>query len=207
MRGYRLVQGRCTVASIRNTKRGPRAPLAALIALLHRAPITDIMVFSRSCEAHISHSQQVSDRVRLANLKVNIRKCEFSNAKLDFLGQTLSLNMVQPRQQKVEALLKFPVSNNKKQVQSLLGFAGYYRKFLPHFADLTLSSTAMLKTNIPFRWSKAANTAFVDLKSRLASRPILRPTNYDLPFSVEVDASQTCLGAVFPRLWTMWSIR
>ena len=30
----------------------------------------------------------------------------------------------------------------------------------------------------------------------MASRPILRPPNYDLPFSVAVDASETCLGAV-----------
>jgi len=104
--------------------------------------------------------------------------------------------MVQRRQQKVEALLKFPAPNNKKQVQSLLGLAGYYRKFLPHFADLTLPLTALLKKDVPFRWSEAANAAFVDLKSRLTSRPILRPPNYDLPFSVAVDASETCLGAV-----------
>src|SRR6218665_1935111 len=103
------------------------------------------MVFSRSWEAHMSHLHKVFDRVRLANLKLNIRKCEFANAKLDFLCHTLSLNMVQPRQQKVEALLKFPAPNNKKQVQSLLGLAGYYRQFLPHFAELTLPLTAMLK--------------------------------------------------------------
>src|SRR6218665_1861066 len=139
---------------------------------------------------------KVFDRVRLANLKLSICKCEFSNAKLDSLGYTLSLNMVQPRQQKVEALLKFPAPNNKKQVQSLLGLASYYRKFLPHFADLTLPLTVLLKKNVPFRWSEAANAAFVDLKSRLVSCPILRPPNYDLPFSVAVDASETCLGAV-----------
>src|SRR6218665_1964779 len=103
--------------------------------------------------------------------------------------------MVQPRQQKVKVLLKFPAPNNKKQVQCMLGLAGYYRKFLPHVANLTLPLTAPLKKNVPFRWSEAANAAFVDLKSRLASRPILRPPNYDLPFSVAVDASETCLGA------------
>ena len=136
----------------------------------------------------------------MANLKLNIRKCEYANAKLDFLGRTLSLNMVQPRQQKVEALLKFPAPTNKKQVQSLLGLAGYYRKFLPHFADLILPLTALLKKNVPFKWSEAANAAFVGLKPRLASRPILRPPNYDLPFSVAVDASETCLGAVLFRV-------
>jgi len=116
------------------------------------AYLDDMMVFSRSWEAHISHLQQVFERVRLANLKLNIRKCEFANANLDFLGHTLSLNMVQPRQQKVEALLKFLVPKNKKQVQSLLGLAGYYRKFLPHFADLTLPLTALLEKHraVPF---------------------------------------------------------
>src|SRR6218665_1733802 len=104
--------------------------------------------------------------------------------------------MVHPRQQEVEALLKFPAPNNKKQVQSMLGLVGYYGKFMPHFADLTLPLTALLKKNVPFRRSEADNAAFVDLKSRLVSRPILRPPNYDLPFSVAVDASETCLGAV-----------
>src|SRR6218665_2441867 len=32
------VQGRCTVGSIRGANRGPHAPLAAIIPLLHRAP-------------------------------------------------------------------------------------------------------------------------------------------------------------------------
>ena len=109
------------------------------------AYLDDIMVFSRSWDAYISHLQQVFDRVLLANIKLNMRKCEFANAMLDFLGHTFNLNMVQPRQQKVEALLKFPAPNNKKQVQSLLGLAGHYRKSLPHFADLTLPLTALLK--------------------------------------------------------------
>src|SRR6218665_926999 len=72
------------------------------------AYLDDIMVFSNSWEAHISQLQQVFPRVRLANLKLNICKCEFANARLDFLLHSLSLNMVQPRQQKVDALLKFP---------------------------------------------------------------------------------------------------
>ena len=68
--------------------------------------------------------------------------------------------------------------------------------FVPHFANLTLPLTALIEKNVQFRWSEAANAAFVDLKLRLASRPILRPPNYALPFSLTVDASETCLGAI-----------
>ena len=160
------------------------------------AYLDDVMVFSKSWSNHVEHLGQVFERVREANLTLNLRKCEFANAKLDFLGHSLSLNTVQPRQQKVNALLSFPPPKNKKQVQSLLGLAGYYRKFLPHYADLTLPLTKLLKNNVPFKWSAEANSAFLDLKSRLATRPILRPPDYDLPFSLAVDASDTCVGAV-----------
>jgi len=43
-----------------------------------------------------------------------------------------------------------------------------------------------------FRWFVEA---FFDIKSRFASRPILRPPNYDLPFLMSVDASDVIVGA------------
>lgn len=121
---------------------------------LRNAPTT----FSRA--SHLSHLRSELHRIRAAQLKLNIRKCEFANSSLDFLGHRLGLNMVQPRHQKVEALLKFPPPTNNKQVQPLLGFAGYYRKSLPHFADPTLPLTALLKKNVAFKWTEAANSRF-----------------------------------------------
>ena len=41
-----------------------------------------------------------------------------------------------------------------------------------------------------------AESAFLDLKSRLASRPILRPASYDIPFCVATDASDRALGSI-----------
>src|SRR6218665_1863131 len=68
-----------------------------------KAYLDDVMVFSRSWEDHLNHLHNVFVRVHLANLSLNIRKCEFANATLDFLGHTLSLNTVRPHQQKVDA--------------------------------------------------------------------------------------------------------
>src|SRR6218665_1870659 len=106
----------------------------------------------------VDHLNQVFNRIKLANIKLNVAKCQFANASLDFLGHTLSLNMIQPRQQKVDALIKFPPPKTRKQVQSLLGLAGYYRRFLPHYSDLTYPLTALLKKNTQFKWTEAATT-------------------------------------------------
>lgn len=158
------------------------------------AYLDDVIIFSENWVDHLDHLRQVLSRIEKARLTLNVKKCVFANAEIDFLGHHLGLNQIRPRSQKVEVLLAFPQPKNKKQVQSLLGLAGYYRRYLPHFADLTYPLTEMLKKDRRFAWSAEAQRAFVDLKSRLASRPILRPPDYSLPFVVAVDASQFCVG-------------
>src|SRR6218665_3925472 len=54
MRGLRLVQGRCTVGSIRDANRRPRAPLAALIPPLHRAPSVTERLWKRNLASQVS---------------------------------------------------------------------------------------------------------------------------------------------------------
>jgi serine protease inhibitor ecotin len=156
--------------------------------------LDDLMVFSYSWIDHLSHLKRVLTRISDAKLTLNLKKCVFANAELDFLGHHIGLNSIQPRTQKVEALLGFPRPVNKKQVQSFLGLAGYYRKFLPHYSQLVLPLTELLKKGHRFAWSSVAENAFVDLKSRMASRPILKPPDFDKPFYLAVDASYFCLG-------------
>ena len=45
-------------------------------------------------------------------------------------------------------------------------------------------------------WTAEAEKVFLDLKSRLASRPILRPPDYKLPFHLAVDASNVAVSGV-----------
>ena len=137
------------------------------------AYLDDVIIFSRTWDNHLNDLSQVLRKIEVAALRLNVTKCVFANAKVDFLGHHVGLNELQPRIQKVEALLNFPTPKNKKQVQSLLGLASYYRKFLPHFADITIPLNNLIRKNKLFVWTEEAERAFVELKSRMASRPIL----------------------------------
>jgi len=159
------------------------------------ADVYDVIIFSRNWNNHLDHVKQVLHTIQMAHLTLNLKKCVFANAEIDFLGHHVGLHGIEPRVQKVEVLLRFPQPDNRKQVQSLLGLAGYYRKYLAHYSDLTLPLTDMLKKNKKFEWTEAAQRAFVDLKSRLASRPILKSPDYNKQFLLAVDASQNCVGA------------
>ena len=159
------------------------------------AYLDDILIFSESWHEHICHIKEVLKRIRQAGLTIKACKCDFATAEVDYLGHTIGLGKVAPRNAKVLALQNFPRPNNKKQLQSFLGLAGYYRKFLPHFAHITACLTNMLKKGTKFAWDEEAEAAFLDLKSRLASRPILRPPDFSRPFCIAVDASDVAVGA------------
>src|SRR6218665_1256331 len=157
----------------------------------------DIIIFSTSWEMHLGHFAVVFERIAHAHLTLNLRKFVFANAELDFGGHHIMLTAIQPLVQKVEAVLKFPRPRNRKQVQSLLGIAGYYREYLPHYSELTLPFTDLLKKNKHFVFSDVCERAFLDLKSRLASQLILRSPDYSKQFCLAVDASQGAVGGCF----------
>ena len=66
-------------------------------------------------------------------------------AEVDYLGHHVGLERFQPRAKKVEALLSYPTPVNRKQLQSFLGLAGYYRKFAPHYAHIAAALSDLLK--------------------------------------------------------------
>ena len=159
------------------------------------AYLDDIIIFSDNWQDHMKHLNIVFDRIRQANLTLKKSKCVFASAEVEYLGHTVGLGKVAPRTAKVDAVLKFQRPSDKKQLRSFLGIAGYYRKFIPHFAQIAACLTNLLRKNTKFVWTDIEETAFCDLKSRLASRPILRPPDFSQPFSLAVDASDVAIGA------------
>jgi len=165
--------------------------------------LDDVLIFSNSWSDHMKHLRIIFQRVRNAGLTLKRSKCEFAAAELDYLGHHIGLGKVSPREQKVRALVDFPRPINRKGVQRFLGLAGYFRRFIPHFSEATCPLTELLKKNSKFVWSEKCEQAFLDIKSRLASRPILRPPNYGLPFVMAVGASDV---AVCFKWWMILSI-
>ncbi|XP_075431242.1 GDP-D-glucose phosphorylase 1 isoform X2 [Ascaphus truei] len=84
--------------------------------------------------------------------------------------------------------------------QRFLGFANYYRKFIRSFSTIVAPLTVLTKKGAdPSAWSSEAISAFETLKEAFISAPILRHPNIELPFVLEVDASDCGAGAVLSQ--------
>lgn len=81
-------------------------------------------------------------------------------------------------------------------MRSFLGLAGYYRKFVQHFAIIARPLTDLLKKGALFVWTSTHTTAFETLKQALIKAPVLALPNFSKPFQLQTDASDNGVGVV-----------
>ncbi|CAM4641973.1 unnamed protein product [Lepidochelys kempii] len=162
------------------------------------AYLDDVAIFSDSWADHLEHLQKVLERIREAGLTVKAKKCQIGLNRVTYLGHQVGQGTISPLQAKVDAIQKWPVPKSKKQVQSFLGLAGYYRRFVPHYSQIAAPLTDLTKKKQPnaVQWTGKCQKAFNKLKATLMSDPVLRAPDFDKPFLVTTDASERGVGAV-----------
>ena len=161
--------------------------------------IDDVVVYSSSPESHMIHLEQVFKRLQEAGLKLKPQKCVFGVNSIKYLGHTIDQDGVRPDDSKISAVKSFETPTNVTKLKSFLGLVNYYRKFVRGFAQIAKPLNRLTKKTVPFEWTKEAQEAFVELKRRLTTAPILAHADYSLPFTLTTDASRTAVGWVLEQ--------
>jgi ribonuclease HI len=74
--------------------------------------------------------------------------------------------------------------------------AGYYRRFISDFSEISKHITELLKNNMKFNWTPECNETFEKLKKLLTTAPVLAQPDIVKPFDVYCDASGMGIGCV-----------
>eukprot|EP00253_Pinus_taeda_P020894 PITA_20894 len=97
---------------------------------------------------------------------------------------------------KIQVILTLPVPKTQIEVRSFLGHAGYYIRFIKDFSKIASPLFVLLTKNAEFKWTDNCGKAFYQLKHQFSIAPILRGPDWELPFHISFDASDTAIGAV-----------
>lgn len=153
------------------------------------AYLDDILIYSSSLKEHKKHVRQVLQRLGEFGLQADIAKCEFHVQEVKYLGLIVSTNGIRMDPSKISAVVDWPTPANVKDVQSFLGFANFYRRFIKDFAKKAAPLAKLTKKDIPFLWDADCQRAFESLKKAFTSAPILRHFDPDKPSTIECDSS------------------
>ncbi|MBW0498855.1 hypothetical protein O181_038570 [Austropuccinia psidii MF-1] len=99
--------------------------------------IDDIIVCSETWENHLTRLERVLQKIVQVNMKIFLEKCHFECSELKALGHFVSGLSLGIYQNKVAAVLLKTMPQTKKEMESFLGFAGYYRQHIKDFARIS----------------------------------------------------------------------
>ena len=80
--------------------------------------------------------REVLQALKNAGIKLNIGKSKFFVDQVNYLGYIFNSNGVHPDKTKVSAILEAPKPCNIQQLQSFIGLANFYSRFVPNFSTL-----------------------------------------------------------------------
>jgi hypothetical protein len=155
----------------------------------------DILVYSKTKEEHLEHLNVVLTKLRAHNLFAKLKKCVFATKQVEYLGHVISEQGVGTDPKKIEAVKAWPLPTNITQLRGFLGLAGYYRRFVKDYGLICRPLHDLLKKD-SFKWTTIQSVAFEQLKTSLVTAPVMALPNFQIPFTLETDASVTGLGAV-----------
>jgi len=158
--------------------------------------IDDILVYSNSHLEHEQHLKVVLQTLRENQLYAKLDKCEFWLKEVVFVCHVIYVEGIFVDPRKVEVVLKWERPTNVTEIQSFLGFAGYYRRFIEGFSTIASPLTKLAHKEVRFVWSEECEASFQELKKRLTSAPVLALPSGTEGFVVYSDASKGGPGCV-----------
>ncbi|XP_071694645.1 uncharacterized protein [Rutidosis leptorrhynchoides] len=146
--------------------------------------------------------------LRNEKLYAKFSNCEFWLREVQFLGHILNHEGIKVGSGKIEAIKSWERPTTPTEFRSFFGLAGYYRRFIQYFYEISSSLTKLTWKNVKFEWGDVQEDAFQLLKRKLCQAPmIVLPEGLE-DMVVYFDASISGLGCVLmQRDWAHRRIR
>ncbi|MBW0531035.1 hypothetical protein O181_070750 [Austropuccinia psidii MF-1] len=139
-------------------------------------------------------------KIQSVNMNISLKKCHFGFKELKALGHVVSGLSLVIDKRKVAAVLLKPITQNKKEIQSFLGFAGYHRQHIKDFASIARPIYKLYDKDTVFEMTFDRVKAFESLRQALTTPPLLLIPDFKLPFKLYIDSSGDGLGAALHQV-------
>ncbi|WVZ76012.1 hypothetical protein U9M48_024017 [Paspalum notatum var. saurae] len=156
----------------------------------------DDQIYGKTFDGCLENLRKVLQRCKEVDLVLNWEKCHFMVREGIVLGHKVLERGIEVDRAKIEVIEQLSRPANLKALQSFLGHARFYRRFIKNFFFIARPLTNLLAKDTPFVFDDACLEAFHTLKKALVTAPIIQPPDWNAPFEIMCDASDYAIGAV-----------
>ena len=162
------------------------------------AYIDDVLIYSKTWEEHLCHIRLVLESLRANGLTAKPSKCVWAVNKMEYLGFVVGDGQVSVPEARVAALMSFKQPVTKRDMRAFLGTVGYYRRFIPHFADKAYCLTKATAKTTPRRiqWTSEMLANFKCLCDCVCDVCVLHVPLQSDSFVLQTDASMCGMSGV-----------
>jgi len=157
--------------------------------------LDDILCGGFDVQDQLNTLSVVLCRLQSAGFKLNKAKCKFLKSSVTYLGHVIDAEGLHPTDTKLKAIRDAPAPRNVVELRAYLGLLMFYSRFLPNHSSVLAPLNALLKSDVPWRWSQEENNAFKASKKLLCESKILVHYDSNKPLYLSCDASQSGAGA------------
>jgi hypothetical protein len=158
--------------------------------------LDDILIYSNNVSDHKKHVCDVLHCLCQNGLYACTNKCKFHSKSVEYLGYILSPNGLKMSEDKVKTIQDWPEPKKVKDIQSFLGFANFYCRFIYNYSDIVVLLTHSTHKSTPWNFDKKCCKSFTKLKSAFTSAPILMHWIPDCQIVIETNTSDYALAAI-----------
>lgn len=102
--------------------------------------IDGIIVFSKNPIDHLLHLQEVFDLLKKSGVTLSLAKCHFAYPSIKALGHHVGRLGLSTLEDKTKAIRDLKFSRKLRELETGLGFFGYYRRYVVWYVRLALPS-------------------------------------------------------------------
>ena len=158
--------------------------------------LDDILIYSPDVATHLKHLEQIFERLHEVDLKLKMEKCSFLKKHIQYLGHIVSGDGIRPVPEKLNSIQNMPRPYTSTEVKQFLGLVGYYRKFIPRYADIARPLNALTRKDVDFVWDDICQRSFDLLKAKVLEEPVLVYPDPSTPYVLFTDASKYAWSCV-----------
>ncbi|XP_055355963.1 uncharacterized protein K02A2.6-like [Paramacrobiotus metropolitanus] len=158
--------------------------------------LDDIIVTGATEEEHLRNLEKVLQRLEEHGFTLKRSKCHFLQNSVEYLGFVVDHQGRHISQDRVKALREMARPSNISELRAFLGLVNHYGKFVRDLSGKCAPFHALLKTGVPWSWSKDCESQFLSLKDQIVRATFLVHYDPRMPLVLAADASQYGVGAV-----------